>query len=161
MLGKKKKTIEQKTAETVLQTPETITINGREYSFMPPTSATLIAASAAASKLPRVAIDAQDPVSETLRVGKDCTPVGEIVAILLCGAKGFLRDGKEHEEYEKRIKEMTVHLLEDIPPSELQQLAIALFQRSDVSSFFGLTAFLVEANLLKATKAETTASGQQ
>lgn len=161
MLIKKKKTNEQKTAETVLQTPETITVNGHEYSFMPPTSATLIAASAAASKLPRVAIDAQDPIGEMLRVGKDCTPVGEIVAILLCGAKGFLHEGKEHEEYEQRIKAMTIHLLEDIPPSELQQLAISILSRSDVSSFFGLTAFLVEANMLKATKAETTASGQQ
>lgn len=158
---KNKRTIEQRTAEAVLQTPETVKVGNKEYTFMPPTSATLIAASAAVSKLPRVTLNSQDVISEVLRVGKDCAPVGEAVAILLCGAKGYLRDGKQHKEYEERVREMTLHLLEDLTTTELQELAVAIFTRSDVSSFFGLTAFLAEANILKATKAETTVSGQQ
>ena len=155
------KTIEQKTADTILQKQDVIEFRGRKFRFKRPSSATLIAASAAASKLPRVKIDGKDVISDILRIGKDCTPTGEVVAILLCGARGYLRKGIRHILYERRIRMMTTHLLEDLTPTELQELASKLLIRSDVSSFFGLTAFLIEANMLKATKAETTASGQQ
>lgn len=155
------KTLEQKTAETILQKTDSVEIRGRKFTFARPSCAALIAASAAASRLPRVNMDGNDVISETIRVGKDCTPVGEVVANLLCGARGYLRKGIRHMLYERRIRRMTTHLLEDLTPSELQKLASELLLRSDVSCFFGLTAFLVEANMLKATKAETTASGRQ
>ena len=155
------KTLEQKAADTILQKPDAIELSGKKFRFEHPSSAALIAASAAASKLPRVKIDGKDVVSEMLRVGKDCTPTGEVVANLLCGARGYLSKGIRHMLYERRIRRMTIHLLEDLSPAELQELASKLLLRSDVSSFFGLTAFLIEANMLKATKAETTASGQQ
>lgn len=154
------KTIEQRTADTITQQEGQVVIGSHTFRLVPPSSATLIEASAAASRLPRVTLDGTDVLSEVIRISKDCTAVGEVVAILLCGAKGAKRRGVRHWAHKMKVRRMTAHLLEDLTPSELQQLAVALLNHSDVSSFFALTAFLVEANLTKPTKAVTTASGQ-
>ena len=158
-----KDTIERKVAETILQRPDTIKIGTRTFDVPKPTTAALIMASAAASKLPRVKLQGgEDLVSEVLRIGKDCTPIGEVLASLLTDARGSMRDGVARKEYEARLKETTAALLEESTPSELMKAAIKLLNTSDVGDFFGLTTFLVEVNLTKATKVEgTTASGAQ
>lgn len=149
------KTIEQQTADTILQRPETLTIGERTFNVPKPTTAALIMASAAASKLPRVSLQGgEDLVSEVLRVGRDCAPIGEVLACLITDTRGSMSSGEAHKQYEERLKETTAALLEEGSPSELMRAAALLLNTSDVSNFFGLTTFLVEVNLTKATKVD-------
>ena len=75
------KTIEQKTAGAILEKPVEIVIGGKTYQAAPPSTATLILVSEAVSQLPKIALDAEKIVEETLSVAKDCRILGEIVAI--------------------------------------------------------------------------------
>ena len=176
-------TIESKTAKTILQRPEDITVGDKIYKAAPPSAATLILVSEAVARMPKVQLDAERIVDEVLSIGKDCRPMGEIVAILILGAKGLIETRKIVKTIEKRrfwglVKEteqvegeetidhkseLTKSLLEDITPRELHNMAARLLQRSQVADFFGLTTFLTEINLLRQTReveTETTASGQ-
>lgn len=85
-----KKTIEQRTAEAVLQKPKEVAIRGRKYTIAPPSIATLILASEAVSKLPALKLDAESVVEEVLHNARDCEAIGELVAVLLLGAKRIL-----------------------------------------------------------------------
>ncbi len=157
-----KETIEQKVADAILQRPKTIKIGERTLTVAKPTTASLIMASAAASKLPRVNINENNIVGEMLRIGKDCNVVGEILACLLVNPKGSTGDIDMRAEYDKKIQETASILLEECSPSELEKIAITLLNTSEVSHFFGLSTFLIEVNLIKATrKVETTVYGQQ
>lgn len=174
-------TIESKTAKTILQRPEDITVGGKVYQAAPPSSATLILVSEAVSMMPKAKLDTERIVDEVLAIGKDCRPIGEIVAIMILGAKGLTEVQRtvqtverrrffgliretEQVEVEKiidRKAELAKSLLEDITPRELHNLAARLLQRSQVADFFGLTTFLTEINLLRQTReVETIASGQ-
>ena len=140
------KTIEQQTAETILQKDGSIKIGRRTFRNPKPTSAALIEASAIVSTLPRIVTNQDEPFVETMRIAKDCVHVADAVAVLLTGAKrsqcGFA------------------------PPAQLQQLAIHLFRQSEAAHFFDLTTFLIGINMLKPTvkveeETTTTAFGQQ
>ena len=157
----KMKTIEQKTADTLLQLPEKITVCGKEYSVAKPSVATLIMASAAISKLPKMELSKENLVVDILHNAKNASAVGEVVALMIVGAKGMntpvVRILKKI-----RIKRMARKVLESVTPSELQKMVYSLFAMMQVADFFALIAFLNEVNTTKATKAmETTASGQQ
>lgn len=175
--------IERKVAQTILQQPEEIMVGDKVYQAAPPSAATLILVSEAVARMPKVQLDAERIVDEVLSIGRDCRPMGEIVAILILGAKGLTETRKTVKTIEKRrfwgllkeigqveVEETIDHkselaksLLEDITPRELHNLAARLLQRSQVADFFGLTTFLTEINLLRQTReveTETTASGQ-
>lgn len=180
----KAKTIESKVAEVILQKPEEITIGGKVYSVAPPSVATLILASEAVSRLPQTTVDAEKIVEESLSIAKECRALGEIAAILILGAKGLTEVVKreetipklrflglfrwykrvEVEVVEDRKAQLAGELLENLTPRKLHQLIARLLQRMEIGDFFGLTTFLLEINLLRATKVEktrkTTASGQ-
>lgn len=155
------KTIEQKTAETVLQTPEKVTIGGRKYTVAKPSTATLIMASAAISKLPQFELKKEAMVSDVLRVAKDAEGVGDVVAIMMVGAKGLNSIGPRRWMKLWRLRKMKRIVLEEAGADELQKLAYQLFSKMHVGDFFGLIAFLSEVNMTKPTKATTTASGKQ
>lgn len=175
------KKIETKVAETILQQAEEITVGDKVYKTAPPSAATLILASEAVARMPSIQLDTERIVDEVLSIGKDCRPIGEIVAILILGAKGLTESRTTVRTIEKRrlwglikhtaqveVEEVIDHkailatsLLEDITPRELHSLAARLLQRSQIADFFGLTTFLTEINLLRQTKeVETTAYGQ-
>lgn len=58
------KTIEQKAAETILQTPVEVKVGSKTYMTAPPSTATLILASEAVSRLPHVVLDPKNVVEE-------------------------------------------------------------------------------------------------
>ena len=60
------KTIEQKAAETILQTPVEVKVGSKTYMTAPPSTATLILASEAVSRLPHVVLDPKNVVEESL-----------------------------------------------------------------------------------------------
>lgn len=171
------KTMEQKVAESILQQPETIAIGGKRYAVAKPSTATLIMASAAISKLPKFELKKETMVSDVLREAKDAEGIGEVIAIMILGAKGLEGDekiihkrrylfGLINRDYEEVVHhdykaELAKEILEELDAAELQRLAYLLFSKMNVGDFFGLIAFLSEVNMTKPTKATTTASGQQ
>ncbi|MEG1289748.1 MAG: hypothetical protein RSE25_05910 [Bacteroidales bacterium] len=175
--------IESRVAKTVLQQSEEITIAGEVMEVAPPSSATLILVSEEAAKLPNVKLDSENIAGEVLYVAKDCRALGDIVAILILGAKnlverkkvikttakrrlfGLLKETHE-EEIEITINhkaELSKKLLEDITPRELHNLTVRLLKALQIADFFGLTTSLIEVNLIRQTRevvSETTASGR-
>ena len=178
----KGKTIESKVAAAILQQGEEVTVGAKTYTVAPASTATLILASEAVSRLPQVTLDPAKVVEESLSIAKDCRPLGDIAAILILGAKhltevvktrqtvrkrrlwGLIRwETKEEVEYiVDRKAELATELLENLSPQELNGLVVRLLKKMELGDFFGLTTFLTEINLLRRTKVETgtTASGR-
>lgn len=173
--------IESKVARTILQEPEEITIGGKTYTIAPPSVATLILASEAVSGLPHVHLDEEKVVEETLSIAKDCRKLGDLMAILILGAK-HINDPVERRKSQKErrmwglfhtTRSITINetarevlsreLLENASPRELHNALAQLVKKIQVGDFFGLTTFLTEINLMRPTKVvtEQTASGPQ
>jgi hypothetical protein len=175
-------TTEKKVADAVLQAPVEVVIGTKRYVTAPPSVATLILASEAVSRLPRTVISADKILEGSLNIAKDCAVLGEIVAILILGAKHLTETVKAPQIKEKRylwglIKfrrtveveqtvdrkaALTKELLENLSPHELHALTGQLLRQMEIADFFALTTFLIEVNLLQPTKveSETTAFGQ-
>ena len=162
------KNIEAKTASTILQKPEEVIVGNTTYKVAPPSTATLILVSEAVAKMPQVNLKSENIVDESLYVAKDCRIEGEIVAIMILGAKGLTETIRVRKwgliprkiTIDKK-ESLAKQLLEDIAPRELMNLTSRLLQGMQIADFFGLTTFLIEVNLLRQTKVvETTASGQ-
>lgn len=177
-----KENIESLAAKTILQQTKDIQVGNKTYRTAPPSTATLILASEAVSRLPHIKMDDNEVLTETLANAKDCHPLGEIGAILILGAKGLTEVRKSKETVEETvvdtylfglikrprkvkreiIKEQTIdrkaelaaELLQDLTPSELVNLITRLLNMMQVGDFFGLTTFLCEVNLLRQTKVE-------
>ena len=178
----KKKTIEEKVAETILQKADEIKVGGKVYTVAPPTTATLILASEAVSRLPKSVLDPNKVVEESLSVAKDCKALGEITAIMILGARHLTETKKVREKREKRYlfglvkrqkwvevektvdrkAELAQELLDTYSPKALNMLVGTLLHKMELGDFFGLTTFLIEINLLRPTKVESkaTVSGQ-
>lgn len=155
------KTMEQKVAESILQQPETIVVGGKRYTVAKPSTATLIMASAAISRLPKFELQKEAMVSDVLREAKDADGIGEVIAIMVVGTRYMHRFCFVRWYKTWRMRRMKWKLLEEHGADELQKMAYQLFSKMHVGDFFGLIAFLSEVNMTKPTKATTTASGQQ
>lgn len=174
------KTIEEKTAQTILQETEEIKVGDKTYTIAPPSVATLILASAAISRLPHLRLDGNKIIEESLNIAKDCAVLGEIAAILILGAKhvnevvttrltqrkrrlwGLFKTTHTIVRTETRKEQLAREVLEEISPRDLHNLVAQILIKMQVGDFFGLTTFLSETNLIRQTKVgpEQTASGQ-
>lgn len=180
--------IEKKVADTILQQPQEIKAGNKKYETAPPSTATLILVSEAVSRLPQRKIEVAEGesiVQPCLAIAKDCTPLGEIAAILILGAKGLTEVSTEKIEVQEsrffgllkrnkivevertidRKAELTKELLEEHTPKEIFNIITRLLGSMQLSDFFATTTFLIEINLLRQTKVvteenPTTASGQ-
>lgn len=101
-------TIEQKASETILQKTQEVKIGEETYQVAPPTTSTLILASEYIAQLPSIKLDGDSILIETLYIAKDCRVLGDIVAILILGAKGLTEEIKVSKTVEKTI-ERTVY----------------------------------------------------
>ncbi len=175
-----KQTIETKVAQTILQQPEELEIGGKTYQVAPPSVATLILASEVVSLLPQVTLDEDKVVEETLSIAKDCRKLGDLLAILILGAKHINDKVERRETRRKRhlwglfhttetvtitetAKEaLSRELLETVSPRDLNNAVSKIIYMLQIGDFFGLTTFLTGINLMRPTKVETepTASGQ-
>lgn len=168
-------TIEQRVGATLLQQPRQIEVAGKTYNVAPPTIATLILASEAISLLPQERLDDERIVEETLRIAKDCRALGDILAILILGAKGLTEERTTEErtlfglrrrrttQTIDRKRELADELLEALAPRDLYRLISELLRDMQLGDFFGTTTSLLEVNLTKATRGvatETTARGR-
>lgn len=167
-----KKTTEQMAADALLQKPKAESIGGVTYEVAPPSLTAIVQVSALASQIPSFDTAPEDFVLKTIKHAKDWSIVGEIAATLILGPKEMFKEREIEKRYcfglIKRRSKITVDLKKELAqdilcerPSRVAELIHGLLKQGEISHFFGLTASLVEANLLKPTaEAETTASGQ-
>lgn len=169
--NKRPKTLEARTADTLLQRVQSITIGGVEYLVAPPTLATLVLVSEEVSYLPERELNANTPVEDTLRYAHEYGGLADILAILILGARRLTVE----EEYttkvlglfprkRKRIVDMRARVAEAMMNVEISELLVAtttILNMMQTEHFFALATFLSNINLTKATKvAKTTASGR-
>ena len=158
-------TIENRTANAVLQEPVEIEIAGEIYKAAPPSIATLILASSAISKLPQINLDSENIASESLYIAKDCEILGEIIAVLILGAKGLKETkkmffGLKTKEIDHKAI-LTDKILKELTPKQVNEVLVKLLAGMDIAFFFATTNSLIEINLLRKTKKrETIVSGQ-
>lgn len=98
--------IESKVAKSILQQTEEITIGDEVMSVAPPSTATLILVSEETAKLPQLKLDSKNMASEVIYVAKDCRVLGDIVAILILGAKGLTKTIIISETVERNVEKI-------------------------------------------------------
>lgn len=163
-------TIESKVAAAILEKPiATIELEGVKYNIAPPSISTLILVSEIVSTLPQVDDVPNDKiVYSALHHAKDFKQLGDIVAVLILGAKG-LTDTVTRKVVKKRFfglikseTEETVTIdrkadlakivLDNIRPSVMLNIIVRRLNDLEIGDFFGITTSLSETNLLKPTK---------
>lgn len=170
------KTIEQKTAETLLQQPEAVAVGGKTYMIAPPSIATLVLASRFIAELPHIRLDQERVLESALAIAKNCESIGDIAAILILGAKrclepktiirraskrvlwGLFHSSSRKAETITRREALARELMENLTPQQMHELIGQALLKMQVGDFFGLTTFLTEINLTKPTKVETEAT---
>jgi len=160
-----KMTIESKVAKTILQRGHEVKVGKKVYQVAPPSTATLILVSELVAQMPQINLDENDVINESLRIAKDCKVIGDIVAVLILGAKKS--QGRKSRFFgliqgdgDKQMK-LASALLYDLRPIELSQLIQKLLVEMEISFFFSTSTFLGGINLTRATKTdEMIQSGQ-
>ena len=164
-MNKEKDNIEGLVSDTILQKPYSIQIGQETYEVAPPSIATLILASELISQLPKVELDKSLVTFESLRIAKDCKVLGDIVATLILGAENITTEATVVQKslfgLVRTRKKVTIDnravlsdkILKQISPSKVNALTLKIINRMEIGDFFGLTASLIEINLLKPTKA--------
>ncbi|MDR0429367.1 MAG: hypothetical protein LBH58_02670 [Tannerellaceae bacterium] len=142
-----KQTVETKVAETILQKNKEVVIGNETRQVAPPSVATLILASEAISQLPQVNVDSENIASESLYIAKDCRVLGDIVAILILGAKnlqgtrmvtkkrlwGIIKERREEIVDNKAI--LSKKILHELSPRQLNELLAELLQSMEIAFF--------------------------
>ena len=173
-------TTEERVANTILQEPTIIKVGEKEYAVAPPSTATLILVSAAVSRLPRIQLDETRLVQDVLASAKDCAAIGDVVAVMILGAKhvkdevvrieertvsycfGLFKRRVRVEVRESKREQLARELLENLSPRELQTALAQIMGLMEVGDFCGLTTFRLEVNTTRPTKVGNQAvSGQQ
>lgn len=163
-------TIESRVAAAILEKPMAeIEIEGEVYKIAPPSIGTLILVSEIVASLPIVKkVEPEKIVYSVLYNARFFRPLGDMAAVLILGAKGLKERRKRKiekrylfglirikktitEEVSKR-EMLAKQILENVRPSVLFNLVIRRLEDMEISSFFGITTSLSEANLLKPTK---------
>lgn len=148
------KKIETKVADTILQRSQEVTIGAKTYQVAPPSTATLILVSELVAQMPKIKLDTADVMAESLMIAKDCRVIGDIVAVLILGAKGLKKSKWFGFLKNNNQSDLAKKILEDIKPVDLNSLVLRLLQGMEISFFFGVSTFLIGINLTKETKAE-------
>lgn len=164
--------IEQQVAGTILQKTIKVNVGDMVYEAAPASTATLILVSGLASQLPTVQLSEENVLVETLSIAQDCRVLGDILAVLILGAKGLkeTREVIEPKLFGLWSKKKTVVidkqaeladiLLKELSPRSLNSLLVELLTSMEIADFFGLITSLLEVNLLRQTReVGTTASG--
>lgn len=164
-------TIEEKVSSAILEKDiAEFEIDGTTYKIAPPTIATLILVSEIVSQFPIVLnnVPQEKILYHVLHYAKEYKKLGEMVAVLILGAKGLTEHRTETTEKRylfgliRRKKHVTTIvdkkaelakvIMENVRPSVLFNLIVNRFNQLEITHFFGITTSLSEANILKPTK---------
>ena len=167
------KTIEQKVAETILQKPLTLKVGKDTYEVRPPSLATLILASEEIARLPETRINPENLTVESLANISEYSPLADILAVLILGAKGLKSQRVEKKSRffglvtaEKTVEvdtkaNLSAKILEEWTIPQMREAFTSIVSRMGLVDFFALTVSLREVNMLRRTRETgTTASGQ-
>ena len=163
------KTLEQRAAETLLQKGKDVTIGGKTYRIAPPSIATLILVSEAISHLPAVKTDTEQVTEEVLARAGGSAPIGDALAVFILGAKRIRAQEEQREREaaprhrwwqrrktvapaESEREALARTILEELTPRETFTLFASVLREMQLTDFFGLTTFLSDVNLLRATR---------
>jgi len=156
------KSIEQRTADAIMQKEQEVIIGGTTYKVAPPTTATLMETSILIAKMPRELPNKDNIVMEALRLGKYANIVGQIIATIILGEKNLFEDRQTVKRFLgikkinkvriDRREELAKIIIQELPPSKLSEVLANLLLGLEVSDFFGVTTSLIEINILKPTK---------
>lgn len=165
------RTTEERVAAALLQAPEEVELGGRRFRVAPPSVATLVRLSAVVSRLPRFEAGAASAggedaeargermLQEVIARAEGCAAVGDAVAVLVLGARGY--DARRWWRRRSEGARLGAWLLARATPRELFNAFARLVWQMQVADFFAFTAFLQEANMLRGRAGtRTTASGQ-
>lgn len=150
------KTIEKKTADTILQEPYIVEIGGKKYKAAPPTAATLIRVSEIVSEFPRLEATDQKQIIETVLANAwKCGSIGLIAATLIRGVTKTKKE--ENSLFNKLSNQMSVEEFGEViltrkSNAEINKIVTELLSRLEVADFFALTTFLSELNIIRETK---------
>lgn len=166
------KMFETQVAESILQLNDTIEVGGVTYEVAPPSVATLILVSEAIARLPQLPTTQDKFVESGIAAAAACKPLAEVAAILILGARqwkearGKVKCPRRLSLFARRYETALEEQLLELSPEELSSLLGKLLGRMQLASFFGITTFLTEVNLLRPTRKvgttvkETTVFGQ-
>lgn len=178
----KKQTLEQHTADVILQRPKKFTIGGKEYEMAQPTLATLVLVSEAVAELPETVFKEDSLVVDVLREARHFRGLAEIAAIMLLGEKNLttverrkiVKPGKTYlwgllrepdiETEEEFIVDCKAALTKELLNCNIRELSAAvgmLIRSMQTEDFFVVASFLTSINLTKPTRkeAQMTVSG--
>lgn len=153
-------TVQSRVAGTILQRQMLIPIGGRTFKVSPPSIATLILVSEAISSVPDLRIERKNMFDDTLRIAKDCRIIGDIVAILILGARDINKEKRVvwwnplswfRRDNRRKIAD---YVLEQLTPDDLKKLFVAILEKMQVSSFFEISTFLKDINLTRPTQTD-------
>lgn len=178
-------TLESKVADAILErATDIITIDGRDYPIGPPSAGTLILVSELVADMPDISEKPENYYQEVLRIAKDVSVLGRIVATLILGARRIKEQHKvevtvpvERKKWSwrkfRRVSIMTTgteekpeidylseRLLDEVTNETLLKIVAKRLGMLQIKDFFELTTFLSAANRLKATREVETASGE-
>lgn len=183
------KTIQQRTADTILQNPiGSVTIGEQTYEIEAPTTGTLIMISALASELPQLDPDTprEEFVSALIKAAGESESLGQIAATIILGAKRIKQNPiitLTTTEYRRKwswrkfrfidVPEIIPtpiyerdyvadHILDNMTPHDLKGLIDFALSEAHLADFFVLTTSLrTTKNLLNPTRevGKATASG--
>lgn len=173
------KRIEELIGETILQDAQPLEVEGvGTLQVAHPSVATIIEASKSIGNLPVFpSIRGKEDTALTyvLAHARDCAVLGDVAAVLILGKKGISRRIKKplsansrknnrfFSFFRRKVslrKLLADVLLEDYTPEQLQNIVTSCLGMQQIGFFLNITTSLNEANLLRQTKSETTASGQ-
>ena len=159
--------IQQKTAETILQQTQPVTISGSTYHVPQPTLATLILVSQEISHIPMEELNREKALGEAFQKAPYGKHIARALAIMILGAPNpkitlWERLKKLFSNHKKELQVLTNKILYQLSIQETGTLLIQQLGKMQTTDFFMLITFLNEANLLKPTRkvSETTVSGQ-
>lgn len=149
-----KESIEGKVSDAILENLSIVEIGGRSYRIASPSIGTLIMASKEIAKLPKLELNSEHILEESLFVAKDCEVVADILTIFILGAKEMKRVRNRFFGwfFGRRRRAIKDSLLNEYTPRELFRLCARVLSGMQVQDFFGLTTFLIGVNLTHQTK---------
>ena len=153
--------LETKTSETVLQKPIEVKVGDEVFLAAPPSFATLIELSRFIPDLAEVkGSTSEDIVMQCLAYAGKSEYIGEMVAIMILGAKGirpevvkkrkWLFIPREEVVYPQKVLGQKINL--ELSIKEIFELFVQLLNSLDVVFFSEITTFLRGVNLIKKTK---------
>ena len=153
--------IEKSVSDVILQKPIEVTIGDKTYSVQPPTLATMILASEEISKLPKIELNEDDFVNDTMREAKNSRAIGKVLATLILGAKNARKQVINAEKcywwiipffkikMNTKLEKLSDEILDNMTPKDGLTLISEVLMNAQITDFFALTTFLNGVNVTK------------